>query len=833
LLDAALERCIERNEPEVALITAPPGGGKSRLRHEFLRRLGARNKEVFVITALAAPVGAGSPYALLGQALRRLCEIQSGTAQDMQILRLQQRIAERVDPANADRISAFLGELCGISFPDDTRPLLRAARSDPQIMHAQIQRAFIDFLSAECRDRPCLLVLEDLHWGDSPSIDLIDATLRALRESPLFVLGLGRPEVYDAFPRLWEGHAAQRVSLPGLSRKASARLVAAVLGQEVSSEMVNQIVEHAAGNALFLEELIRTVSEGHRVTQANTVLAMLQARLSVLDKSVRRALCAASIFGQTFWRGGILALLGHDQGLEEINDCLAILMQSEAIERHPISRFSEDVEYGFRHILLADAASALLSTTDQEIGHRLACTYLERAGESDPAVLAEHAHRGQDLQRAITFYGLAAEAAFARGDLSGAKEKLERCIACGARGETLGQMLAIKAEFFRWQQEWQAGCDVATQALPLLPAGSIWWCKLVGCLTWMSVNLSRADLMNKVVELLLHGEPQSNARDPFCAAVADVVTMFSMGGARDVVRSFIERLRQIEQTLDEKDVLARGQIGFSQWCYRFLMVPDPWDEYQNTQRAAAAFDQTSSTRMRNFTLWAEATALLALGDYAGCDEKLRICVESAAQLKDTFLMTGARMYPMLCGAERCSPDKLAETEALAEKLISLNEMEVTLGNGYGSLARVRLAQGRLPEAREAAEKALSVFKNILGWRPRVYRTLIQVLLGQGLAQEAVRVGQEAMECIATIGGGGDVEVALRLAVAEAYAENGNQESAEVALLDALKLMERLANRIPDPVLRERFLNAIPDNARVRQLSLAWGLAGSMDTASPA
>src|SRR5262249_40519231 len=112
-----------------------------------------------------------------------------------------------------------------------------------------------------------------------------------------------RPEVHEVFPRLWAGHKVQEIALRGLSRRACERLIREVLGKDVPGAAVDRAIEQSAGNALFLEEMIRAIAEGKAEEQPETVVAMLQARIGRLPAGPRRTLEAASVFGQTFWDG--------------------------------------------------------------------------------------------------------------------------------------------------------------------------------------------------------------------------------------------------------------------------------------------------------------------------------------------------------------------------------------------------------------------------------------------------------------------------------------------------------------------------------------------------
>src|SRR5207249_1019111 len=118
----------------------------------------------------------------------------------------------------------------------------------------------------------------------------------------------------------------------------------------------------AAGNALLLEELIRATAEGQPAALPDTVLAVLAARLEHLDPAPRRLLRAASIFGATFWTGGLAALAGSAES--EVRGWLAWLVDQKLLHQRTSSRFHGQIELAFHHALLRDAAYALLTETD-------------------------------------------------------------------------------------------------------------------------------------------------------------------------------------------------------------------------------------------------------------------------------------------------------------------------------------------------------------------------------------------------------------------------------------------------------------------------------------
>jgi hypothetical protein len=324
-LDDVFDECISEPLARVVLVTAAPGLGKSRLRYEFLRRVQEREQPVEVWMARGDVMKAGSPFGLLAPAIRRAAGIVEGELIARR-QKLRARVSRHVPAAEVPRVAAFIGELVGAHFPDEDSPLLRAARSDAQVMSDQIRRAFEDLISAECAAGPLLVVVEDLHWGDLPSVRLIDAALRAVENGPLMVLALARPEVHEVFPRAFGDRRVMEIRLGPLTRRAAEQLGREALGDRVDPDKLKKMVELADGNAFFLEELIRTVHEGTDAQLPDTVLAMVQARLERLEPEARRVLRAASVFGAVFWSGGVEALTAG-----ESRDWLDTLVERELV----------------------------------------------------------------------------------------------------------------------------------------------------------------------------------------------------------------------------------------------------------------------------------------------------------------------------------------------------------------------------------------------------------------------------------------------------------------------------------------------------------------------
>jgi serine/threonine protein kinase len=414
-LEAIFEHCAEEHVANTVLLLGEEGVGKSRLAHEFLGRLEARGPAVKIWLGEADALSAGSAFGLLAQVLRRALDLGDSEPIDVQQEKIRAWVARR-PKREGTRAAELLAELAGTPFETGDRGERGAARHDPGTIDRfsihrraslgdslgrgfpsphpmppseQMGQAFASLLQAECAAQPVVIVLEDLHWGDLPTIKLIDAVLGALSDQPLMVLALARTKVHEIFPQLWADRRVQEIRLHKLSRRASEQLVRQALGDAVCDETREALVERSERHAAYLEALIRAVAEGKGTTTPPAVLAMVQARIEQLDPTARRVLRAASVFGETFWRGSVEALLGG----EDTAAWLAELVEQGMIAVKDEGRFSAEVEFRFRHVLVWEAAYEMLTKDDRVAGHWLAGQWLEQAGETDATSIEEHFER--------------------------------------------------------------------------------------------------------------------------------------------------------------------------------------------------------------------------------------------------------------------------------------------------------------------------------------------------------------------------------------------------------------------------------------------------------
>src|SRR5262249_7087470 len=156
-----------------------------RLRQELIRRLRSRDMPHELWIGRGDPLSAGARFGLLGGAIQDALGIR---APDSAESRRERIAAATAGLKAAGRVASFLGELLGASSSGEGDPQLQAARREPLLMGDQIRWAAEDFLRARCEERLVVFVLEDLQWGDLPTVTFVDAALRTLSALPFFVI---------------------------------------------------------------------------------------------------------------------------------------------------------------------------------------------------------------------------------------------------------------------------------------------------------------------------------------------------------------------------------------------------------------------------------------------------------------------------------------------------------------------------------------------------------------------------------------------------------------------------------------------------------------------
>jgi serine/threonine protein kinase/tetratricopeptide (TPR) repeat protein len=824
ILEMAFNSCVEDSAARALLVVAPAGTGKSRLRHEFLRRLERRAQPPVVLLGRGDPMTAGSAYGLLGHGVRRLCGVVDGEPLEVRREKLSSRASRHLPPGQVKDTVEFLGELCGVPFPGEDSPKLRAARGgDPRLMSLQVTQAMVSLLRAELSQGPVLLVLEDLHWGDMPTVRLVEEVLRELSESPLLVLALARPEVKELFPNLWARHL-QEIPLRGLSLKASAQLVQEVLGPRVSVQVVARLAEQAAGNALFLEELIRGVAEQRGEETPGTVLAMLQSRLQRLEAGPRRVLLAGSVFGRVFWAGGVKALLEDDFTAEELERCLRQVVELEVVERQVASRFQAQAEYRFRHALVRDAAYSLVPDTLKPQVHRQAGVWLEQAGEQEPLVLAEHYQLGQDKEKAAYFFTRAGERLFERQDVQGAQRCVEAALSCGPTGAALTALKSLEAGIAFWKQDFARSFEVGSQVRTQLKPGSAAWGRVMGGLMFVGAQTGRLQDVAMLGPIFLRTQPDPDAITIYIEAASFMAGMLTWSGQRSQSAAVLERMSAVSASVAQLDGIARGWLYCSRANFDHFLDARPWRSRLWGEEGTSAFLEVNSERNQAATRTILGLALAALGDVPAAVDVMHEALVGVMRSGQAYAITFTQMHLALVLAGSTEPVHQDKARQLALEVLEKEKGNLlTLGIAHLTLAKAAVFQGQLPEAEAQVRKACEELSMFLPYLLMARTTLCAVLLAKQRTAEARAEAERGVQELVRMGCAGAASVGMWLALGEAYFAQAEPAPGEEALRQALRCLRQRAADIPEAVHRERFLRQVPENARARELARQrWG-----------
>jgi tetratricopeptide (TPR) repeat protein len=807
-LESLLAESMGDGVARAALVTGPPGIGKSRLRYELLRRipgivtdLGLPGAAVWL--GRADPVAAGSPFGLLGSALESGLGLSTADG-------LRERVARRVPAADVERISECLRALVGGSADAGSRDPTVA---DPVRVGDRLRAGWEDFLDAELAAEPLVLVLEDLEWGDWPSLRFIDAALRVHRDRPLAVVALGRPEVTDAFPGLWAERGVLHLPLSELSKRASARLVRSVLGDRLSDEDVALVCEKAAGNAFFLEELIRAMAESPDAALPESVLVMAQARILGVEPEARQLLRAASVFGPVFWKRGVVALLDGARSEPEVTEWLERLVRRELVSPRKVSRFEGEDELTFRHALVREAAYSMLTDEDRRLGHRLAAGWLEAAGERDALRLAQHWALGDEPARAGPSYRRAAEHAVEGNDFTAALAHAERALAAGVPDEMRGDVHLLRAVAHHWRGE-APECEIAARdARDASAPRSKRWYVAAGQAARVASRLGRhAELDALLEELESDTEPATAGTRAVVAAQLGVAAL--RAGKSSSAERLLSRVQRELGTLADDDHDAHAWVARLEG-YAALVRGDAATYLRQTERAVACFERAGDVRNALTFQTSVGFANIALGRYAAAEDALRDALAGAERMNLAVTAAIARhnLGYAVAMLGRLDEGIELERQAVHDSHAQGDRWIEAVSETYHAVLALRA--GDPAEAAAAASRAAQ-----LSDRPN--RALATALLARaelalGERRAARASATSAFELLQELGGIEDGDALVRLVHAEALVASGEHAEAATAIREAATHLRRRADAISDAELRQSFLENVPEHAETLAL----------------
>jgi DNA-binding SARP family transcriptional activator len=369
---------VARRDQVTTLVTVigEAGIGKTRLVYEIERRLG---DEVNVLTGHCRPYGEGITFWPLREVIR-----QASGGHD-----------------SPDKIKALLDGQPDAAEVAARLSLAVGPGNQGRLDGAEIFWAARRLLETLARSRPLVVVFEDLHWAEPTFLDLVESLAVQLGRSPVVLVCVARPELLEQRPAWAAGtERALSIELAPLAEGSAAALLDSLTGdQGMPSSTRAHLLETAAGNPLYLEQLAASISEqaGSEIWPVlpPTIEALLGARLQRLGPGASSVLARAAVIGKDFAVQAVRELL-PPEARGPLTRNLQTLVAKRLVQYEPSDRRPRE-EYSFRHILIQEAAyRAIPKSLRAELHHRYA-DWLEyvlwEPATERPEILGYHLER--------------------------------------------------------------------------------------------------------------------------------------------------------------------------------------------------------------------------------------------------------------------------------------------------------------------------------------------------------------------------------------------------------------------------------------------------------
>jgi class 3 adenylate cyclase/predicted ATPase len=402
-------------EGRVVLLSGEPGIGKSRIAESLLARLDAEPHTR--VRYFCSPHHTHSPlYPFIAQ-LERAARFEPGSSAAAKLDKLE--ILLKPIAKSVPRDLALIADL--LSLPTEGR--YPALAMSPQQKREMTLAALLDQLEGIAAQSTVLIVLEDAHWIDPTSLDLLDRSIARVADLPVLLVATFRAEFQPA----WVGQPhVTMLPLSRLGRRDSAGIIGGVTkGKALPDSVVAQVLAHADGVPLFIEELTSTLLESGALRETRDAYALdgplpplaipttLQASLAArLDRlaSVKDVAQIGAVIGREFSHELIVAVSALDP--TDLDTALERLTASCLISRRGTP---PDATYSFKHALVQDAAYAtLLKSRRRQLHASIGKVLIERfpaLAEGQPEVVAHHFAEAGLASEAISYWQKAGERA--------------------------------------------------------------------------------------------------------------------------------------------------------------------------------------------------------------------------------------------------------------------------------------------------------------------------------------------------------------------------------------------------------------------------------------
>ncbi len=838
----ALLRAWERaaaGHGQIVSVVGEAGLGKSRLLHEFKTEMAKREAPLFEGSCFT--YGEAISYLPFLEIVRHVVGIDPTVPADEANALLDGHLARRaLGPESGPYLRHLLGQ-------DPGDELL--ARQSASVIRQRTLDSVRDLILAEAATGALAIVIEDVHWIDKASEDLLSVLVESVPEAPVLLVLVYRPEYLRAWgdvahhaevnlSRLGGASSAamvrailnksyaQRVSLEPLSDDDSQAMIRQLLGTATIPTELERLVEgHADGNPLFIEELIRDLvesghlareGEGYALTRQvdeinlpTTVQGLFLSRTDRLAPELRTLLQVASVLGRVF----NFSLLGVVAGLQR-DELERALLHLEDLDFVYQSALAPERQYSFKHVLAQEAIYQTLVRSRREahhaaVGKAIEDLYSDRLDEWIE-ILAHHYTRSGDDAKALAFLELAHGKASrdyalaeAKGFFTEAMRLLDRAPDTSEHRTQRVRFLAHEFIVHFLLFEIPAFIEVATRhrevadSIDDLGLCGLFYEKLGHCQWILGRFVESLGTLQRAAQMCEAGGNTSGAGQ----AYTDLEwTHFCLGNLAEVEGWKQKALRAFERDYDPFHyMLARTGSSFAH------IMRGAWSDAVEESEEALRFGQEhDDPGLICFSHFMLCLAYTGEGRYSEAQSHGELAVQKAPTLAETawskLMLAG--LWCRVGQAERA-----IETLGPLGPLFDATQMALAQIITACSLGEAYCRTGRLKEAAETLDGATEHTERIgfryylgsaLRLRAEVARKADSTEPGR---LRAAGYFERAIGVLAEIGA--ENELALTQAgYARLCRESGDSDKARRYYLTALETLERLGSLAEPPVIRK-------------------------------
>jgi predicted ATPase/class 3 adenylate cyclase len=749
------------------------GVGKSRLLREFMRWVDVRPEGAQLFLGRAAEDKARVPFYLVKDLISSAFDIRDDDGREVARNKLRLGLEGIVGPVEAEWL-AYVSYLLGWGSEQDE--YIVGIRDDSQQIRDRAFAILTSVFGKIAREGLLLLLLDDLHWADQGSLDLVAHLLRELNERPLIVICLARPRFEREQPGWGESAGwIERIELASLSGDEAEELLDELLRKlpRIPESLRALVLERAEGNPFYVEEVVKmlieegtiqTGDERWSVTDGDltdvdvppTLVGVLQARLDRLPGTERLLLQRASVIGRKFWQDAVLALHEEGEPRVEIREVdlstrLHELAHRELVFPSEPSSFLDTREFAFKHAVLRDVTYKGVLRRMRRVYHAQVASWLEVRGGDEEGTHAgwigeHHALAGNGSEAAAWFAraGKQAQGAYVR---ESAMEYYRRALGLWAQEADppiderldalhgLGQVLMWAGDYEGSIRTFQQMRDLA-EASAALKSQSIAW-----------HGISEAQMHSGELRAAIESadeQAQIARAAGYELALAKAIWMKAWGALRlgeiSKAEDWAEEMAELTDTLaDEgqkahslnlRGVLRSAKGDYESSAHMFEQALEIFRRMGNRRRAMPL--------LNNLGVIAESQ-----GDYGLAARQYQMALETAREIASR---DGEMVYLSNLGAVHVRMGEYSEAAAELDRAIQLSTDGGSdmLSFSLSHRARVYLALGEPSAALEHGIRALENGRGLespedigLAWR----------VLGEVAAQgrESIRVPNPAGE----------------------------------------------------------------------------------------